>query len=196
MRANSESGYRLQMSSGLGATAMGIGVSHGTGGEGIAGGCRLRAQNQSQTTGSAMQHSNPQSSSQQQQQQSQQQQQQASASQQQSQQQRQTAGLIGRSKKDNCCLCWCCCCSCSWYYRSCPLASRTSMRSIPRKNACSRRNPEDSSCSQTYTLFLLQDWSYDYSTLKFINMYTRIKKCSPNPPIYLTWNRCHSLFLL
>lgn len=92
---------------------MGIGVSHGTGGEGIAGGCRLRAQNQSQTTGSAMQHSNPQSSSQQQQQQSQQQQQQASASQQQSQQQRQTAGLIGRSKKDNCCLCWCCCCSCS-----------------------------------------------------------------------------------
>ncbi|XP_032685540.1 regulator of G-protein signaling 17 isoform X3 [Odontomachus brunneus] len=104
----------IEMSSGLGATAMGIGVSHGTGGEGVAGGCRLRAQNQSQASGSTMQHSNPQQSSQQQQQQSQQQQQQASASQQQSQQQqRQTAGFMGRSKKDNCCLCWCCCCSCS-----------------------------------------------------------------------------------
>ncbi|XP_019696205.1 regulator of G-protein signaling 17 isoform X2 [Harpegnathos saltator] len=104
----------IEMSSGLGATAMGIGVSHGTGGEGVAGGCRLRAQNQSQASGSTMQHSNPQQSSQQQQQQSQQQQQQAPASQQQSQQQqRQTAGLMGRSKKDNCCLCWCCCCSCS-----------------------------------------------------------------------------------
>ncbi|XP_014482606.1 PREDICTED: regulator of G-protein signaling 20 isoform X4 [Dinoponera quadriceps] len=102
----------IEMSSGLGATAMGIGVSHGTGGEGVAGGCRLRAQNQSQASGSTMQHSNPQQSSQQQQ--SQQQQQLAPASQQQSQQQqRQTAGFMGRSKKDNCCLCWCCCCSCS-----------------------------------------------------------------------------------
>ncbi|KAL6421881.1 hypothetical protein ACFW04_010793 [Cataglyphis niger] len=101
------------MSSGLGATAMGIGVSHGTGGEGVASGCRLRAQNQGQASGSTMQHSNPQQSSQQQQQ-PQQQQQQAPASQQQSQQQRQTVGFMGRSKKDNCCLCWCCCCSCSW----------------------------------------------------------------------------------
>ncbi|XP_018301227.1 regulator of G-protein signaling 19 isoform X2 [Mycetomoellerius zeteki] len=107
----------IEMSSGLGATAMGIGVSHGTGGEGVAGGCRLRAQNQGQASGSTMQH-NPQSSQQQQQQQQQsqqQQQQQAPSSQQQSQQQqRQTAGFTGRSKKDNCCLCWCCCCSCSW----------------------------------------------------------------------------------
>ncbi|XP_018301230.1 regulator of G-protein signaling 19 isoform X4 [Mycetomoellerius zeteki] len=106
----------IEMSSGLGATAMGIGVSHGTGGEGVAGGCRLRAQNQGQASGSTMQH-NPQSSQQQQQQQQQsqqQQQQQAPSSQQQSQQQqRQTAGFTGRSKKDNCCLCWCCCCSCS-----------------------------------------------------------------------------------
>ncbi|XP_011339490.1 regulator of G-protein signaling 17 isoform X1 [Ooceraea biroi] len=102
----------IEMSSGLGATAMGIGVSHGTGGEGVTGGCRLRAQNQGQASGSTMQHSNPQQSSQQQQQQSQQQQ--TPASQQQSQQQqRQTAGIMGRSKKDNCCLCWCCCCSCS-----------------------------------------------------------------------------------
>ncbi|XP_011872500.1 PREDICTED: regulator of G-protein signaling 17 isoform X2 [Vollenhovia emeryi] len=107
------------MSSGLGATAMGIGVSHGTGGEGVAGGCRLRAQNQGQASGSTMQHTNPQQSSQQQQQQQsqsqqQQQQQQAPASQQQSQQQqRQAGGFTGRSKKDNCCLCWCCCCSCS-----------------------------------------------------------------------------------
>ncbi|XP_071643205.1 uncharacterized protein Dhit isoform X2 [Temnothorax longispinosus] len=109
--ADSEGGCRFQMSSGLGATAMGIGVSHGTGGEGVAGGCRLRAQNQGQASGSTMQHSNPQQSSQQQQQS---QQQQAPASQQQSQQQqRQAAGFTGRSKKDNCCLCWCCCCSCS-----------------------------------------------------------------------------------
>ncbi|KAH0955320.1 hypothetical protein HN011_003532, partial [Eciton burchellii] len=113
MRADSDGGYRLQMSSGLGATAMGIGVSHGTAGEGVTSGCRLRAQNQGQASGSTMQHGNPQQSSQQQQQQSQQQQQ-ATASQQQSQQQqRQTAGVMGRSKKDNCCLCWCCCCSCS-----------------------------------------------------------------------------------
>lgn len=123
------------MSSGLGATAMGIGVSHGTGGEGVAGGCRLRAQNQGQASGSTMQH-NPQSSQQQQQQQQQsqqQQQQQAPSSQQQSQQQqRQTAGFTGRSKKDNCCLCWCCCCSCSWYYRSCQIMARTSMR--PKEN--------------------------------------------------------------
>lgn len=125
----------MQMSSGLGATAMGIGVSHGTGGESVTGGCRLRAQNQGQASGSTMQHSNPQQSSQQQQQQSQQQQQQqAPASQQQSQQQqRQTAGIMGRSKKDNCCLCWCCCCSCSWYYRSSLLVPCTSVRLIPRK---------------------------------------------------------------
>ncbi|XP_011631690.1 regulator of G-protein signaling 17 isoform X3 [Pogonomyrmex barbatus] len=108
----------IEMSSGLGATAMGIGVSHGTGGEGVAGGCRLRAQNQGQASGSTMQHSNPQQSSQQQQQQqqqqqSQQQQQQAPTSQQQSQQQQRQAGFTSRSKKDNCCLCWCCCCSCS-----------------------------------------------------------------------------------
>ncbi|XP_036148581.1 regulator of G-protein signaling 17 isoform X3 [Monomorium pharaonis] len=107
----------IEMSSGLGATAMGISVSHGTGGEGVAGGCRLRAQSQGQASGSTMQHSNPQQSSQQQQQQQQQsqqqqQQQQAPASQQQSQQQ-QAAGFTGRSKKDNCCLWWCCCCPCS-----------------------------------------------------------------------------------
>ncbi|XP_029046441.1 regulator of G-protein signaling 17 isoform X3 [Osmia bicornis bicornis] len=104
------------MSSGMGATAMGIGVSHRPGaGEGVAGGCRLRAQSQSQASGSS---DNPQQSSQQQQQQQQQlqqQQQQPPASQQQSQQQqRQGSGIGGRSKKDNCCLCWCCCCSCSW----------------------------------------------------------------------------------
>ncbi|XP_076547224.1 regulator of G protein signaling double hit isoform X3 [Osmia lignaria lignaria] len=102
------------MSSGMGATAMGIGVSHRPGaGEGVAGGCRLRAQSQSQASGSS---DNPQQSSQQQQQQQQlqQQQQQAPSSQQQSQQQqRQGSGIGGRSKKDNCCLCWCCCCSCS-----------------------------------------------------------------------------------
>ncbi|KAG7203112.1 hypothetical protein KM043_010234 [Ampulex compressa] len=108
----------IEMSSGIGATAMGIGVSHGTGGgEGVAGGCRLRAQSQGQASGSSSQHSNPQQSSQQQQQQQQQQlqqQQQPPSSQQQpQQQQRQGAGLMGRSKKDNCCLCWCCCCSCS-----------------------------------------------------------------------------------
>ncbi|KYM97510.1 Regulator of G-protein signaling 20 [Cyphomyrmex costatus] len=103
------------MSSGLGATAMGMGVSHGTGGEGVAGSCRLRAQNQGQASGSTMQH-NPQQQppQQQQQQQPQQQQQQAPAPQQQAQQQqRQAAEFTGRSKKDNCCLCWCCCCSCS-----------------------------------------------------------------------------------
>nr|XP_034176852.1 regulator of G-protein signaling 17 isoform X2 [Osmia lignaria] len=104
----------IEMSSGMGATAMGIGVSHRPGaGEGVAGGCRLRAQSQSQASGSS---DNPQQSSQQQQQQQQlqQQQQQAPSSQQQSQQQqRQGSGIGGRSKKDNCCLCWCCCCSCS-----------------------------------------------------------------------------------
>ncbi|KAK1133097.1 hypothetical protein K0M31_014456 [Melipona bicolor] len=96
------------MSSGIGATAMGIGVSHGTGGgEGVASGCRLRAQSQGQASGSS---GNSQQSSQQQQQQ----QQQAPSSQQpQQQQQRQPSGIMGRSKKDNCCLCWCCCCSCS-----------------------------------------------------------------------------------
>ncbi|XP_017796009.1 PREDICTED: regulator of G-protein signaling 17 [Habropoda laboriosa] len=105
----------IEMSSGIGATAMGIGVSHGTGGgEGVAGGCRLRAQSQGQASGSS---SNTQQSSQQQQQQQQQlqqQQQQPPSSQQaQQQQQRQPSGIMGRSKKDNCCLCWCCCCSCS-----------------------------------------------------------------------------------
>ncbi|XP_076637245.1 regulator of G protein signaling double hit isoform X2 [Colletes latitarsis] len=109
----------IEMSSGIGATAMGIGVSHGTGGsEGVAGGCRLRAQSQGQASGSSSQHSNPQQSVQQQQQQQQQlqqqQQQQPSSQQQPQQQQRQGSGIMGRSKKDNCCLCWCWCCSCSW----------------------------------------------------------------------------------
>ncbi|KAK2574961.1 hypothetical protein KPH14_008724 [Odynerus spinipes] len=115
----------IEMSSGIGATTMGIGVSHGSGGnDGVTGGCRLRAQSQSQASGSSSQHNNPQQSPQQQQeqqqqqssQQSQQQQQQQTPSLQQSQQQqqqRQGAGFMGRSKKDNCCLCWCCCCSCS-----------------------------------------------------------------------------------
>ncbi|KAK9307301.1 hypothetical protein QLX08_002318 [Tetragonisca angustula] len=101
----------IEMSSGIGATAMGIGVSHGTGGgEGVASGCRLRAQSQSQASGSS---GNSQQSSQQQQQQ-QQQQPPSSQQPQQQQQQRQPSGIMGRSKKDNCCLCWCCCCSCSW----------------------------------------------------------------------------------
>ncbi|XP_033216184.1 regulator of G-protein signaling 17 [Belonocnema kinseyi] len=101
----------IEMSSGIGATAMGIGVSHGAGSnEGVAGGCRLRAQSQSQASGSTAQHTNPQQSAQQQPQLQQQQQ----AGQQQPQQpQRQGPGFMGRSKKDNCCLCWCCCCSCS-----------------------------------------------------------------------------------
>ncbi|XP_076164854.1 regulator of G protein signaling double hit isoform X2 [Ptiloglossa arizonensis] len=108
----------IEMSSGIGATAMGISVSHGTGGgEGVAGGCRLRAQSQGQASGSSSQHSNPQQSAQQQQQQQQQlqqQQQQPPSSQQQpQQQQRQGSGIMGRSKKENCCLCWCWCCSCS-----------------------------------------------------------------------------------
>ncbi|XP_033338962.1 regulator of G protein signaling double hit isoform X1 [Megalopta genalis] len=127
----------IEMSSGIGAPAMGIGVSHGTGGgEGVAGGCRMRAQSQGQTpaSDSSTQHNNPQQSSQQQQQQQQQpqqqqqqpqqqqqlqQQQQAPSSQQQQQpqqqqqqQQRQGSGIMGRSKKDNCCLCWCCSCLC------------------------------------------------------------------------------------
>ncbi|XP_051159528.1 regulator of G-protein signaling 17 isoform X2 [Leptopilina boulardi] len=95
----------IEMSSGIGATAMGIGVSHGAGGgEGVAGGgCRLRAQ--SQASGSVVQQSSQQQQSQLQQQQG--------GGQQQSQSQRQAPGLMGRSKKDNCCLCWCCCCSCS-----------------------------------------------------------------------------------
>ncbi|XP_076751158.1 regulator of G protein signaling double hit isoform X2 [Xylocopa sonorina] len=98
----------IEMSSGIGATAMGIGVSHGTGGgEGVAGGCRLRAQSQGQPSGSS---GNAQQSSQQQQQQ---QQPPSSQQPQQQQQQRQPSGIMGRSKKDNCCLCWCCCCSCS-----------------------------------------------------------------------------------
>ncbi|XP_015440026.1 PREDICTED: regulator of G-protein signaling 17 isoform X2 [Dufourea novaeangliae] len=101
----------IEMSSGIGATAMGIGVSHGTGGgEGVAGGCRLRAQSQSQASGSTTQHNNPQQSSQQQQQQ--QQQQPPSSQQQQQQQPQQRSGIMGRSKKDNCCLCWCCSCLC------------------------------------------------------------------------------------
>ncbi|XP_043490347.1 regulator of G-protein signaling 17-like isoform X1 [Polistes fuscatus] len=133
----------IEMSSGISASTMGIGVSHGTGGnDGVTSGCRLRAQSQSQSSSS--QHANPQQSSQtssqqssqqsqqqQQQQQSQQsqqsqqqqqqqlqlqqsQQQQTPTSQQQQAQQRQGTRFIGRSKKDNCCLCWCCCCSCSW----------------------------------------------------------------------------------
>ncbi|XP_066590147.1 regulator of G-protein signaling 17-like isoform X1 [Prorops nasuta] len=95
----------IEMSSGIGATAMGIGVSHGTGGsEGVAVGCRLRAQSQGGIAmGSASQLSNPQPSQQQQQLQ-----QQSS-----SQQQQQRQGAMSRSKRDNCCLCWCCCCSCS-----------------------------------------------------------------------------------
>ncbi|XP_078034507.1 regulator of G protein signaling double hit isoform X2 [Augochlora pura] len=124
----------IEMSSGIGAPAMGIGVSHGTGGgEGVAGGCRMRAQSQGQTpaSDSSTQHNNPQQSSQQQQQQQQQpQQQQQQQPQQQQQQQQQTpssqqqqqpqqqqqqqprqgSGIMGRSKKDNCCLCWCCSC--------------------------------------------------------------------------------------
>ncbi|XP_031831529.1 regulator of G protein signaling double hit isoform X2 [Nomia melanderi] len=103
----------IEMSSGIGATAMGIGVSHGTGGgDGVAGGCRLRAQSQGQASDSSTQHNNPQQSSQQQQQQQQQlQQQQTPSSQQQpQQQQRQGSGIMGRSKKDKCCLCWCCSC--------------------------------------------------------------------------------------
>lgn len=145
----------MQMSSGLGATAMGIGVSHGTGGEAVAGGCRLRAQNQSQASGSTMQHSNPQQSSQQQQQQSQQQQ--APASQQQSQQQqRQTAGFMGRSKKDNCCLCWCCCCSCSWYYRSWLLALRTSMR-LNLKDLLTRKSNQWQLCFFFFFTILAYD---------------------------------------
>ena len=80
------------MSSGIGATAaMGIGTSNA---EGVTSGCRLRAQSQTAQSGRSPS--------------------QQSIQQQQQQQQRQ---LIGRSKKDNCCLCWCCCCSCSWYYR-------------------------------------------------------------------------------
>ncbi|XP_048262147.1 regulator of G-protein signaling 17 isoform X2 [Bombus affinis] len=99
----------IEMSSGIGATAMGIDVSHGAGGgEGVAGGCRLRAQSQSQASGSS---GNSQQSSQQQQQQ--QQQQPPSSQQPQQQQQRQSSGIMGRLKKDNCCLCWCWCCSCS-----------------------------------------------------------------------------------
>lgn len=93
----------IEMSSGIGATAMGIGVSHGAG-EGVTGGgCRLRAQ--SQASGSVAQQSSQQQQSQLQQQQG--------GGQQQSQPQRQAQGLMARSKKDNCCLCWCCCCSCS-----------------------------------------------------------------------------------
>ncbi|XP_076392708.1 regulator of G protein signaling double hit isoform X2 [Megachile rotundata] len=106
----------IEMSSGIGATAMGIGVSHGPGGgEGVAGGCRLRAQSQSQASGSSANTQQSSQQQQQQQQQLQQQQQQPPSSQQQQsqQQQRQGSGIAGRSKKDNCCLCWCCCCSCS-----------------------------------------------------------------------------------
>ncbi|XP_031785750.1 regulator of G-protein signaling 17 isoform X2 [Nasonia vitripennis] len=101
----------IEMSSGIGATTMGIGVSHGGsagGGGGVGGndaasggGCRLRAQSQGQaSTGSPSQQRGSNSNSG------------GQAREQQAQQQRH--GLMGRSKKDNCCLCWCCCCSCSW----------------------------------------------------------------------------------
>ncbi|XP_031785751.1 regulator of G-protein signaling 17 isoform X3 [Nasonia vitripennis] len=100
----------IEMSSGIGATTMGIGVSHGGsagGGGGVGGndaasggGCRLRAQSQGQaSTGSPSQQRGSNSNSG------------GQAREQQAQQQRH--GLMGRSKKDNCCLCWCCCCSCS-----------------------------------------------------------------------------------
>ncbi|XP_011502650.1 PREDICTED: regulator of G-protein signaling 17 isoform X2 [Ceratosolen solmsi marchali] len=100
----------IEMSSGIGATAMGIGVSHGSAGSGgggggvsdsSGGGCRLRAQSQSQaSTGSSNQQRGSNNSGQPQ-------------GQQQQVQQQQRHGVMGRSKKDNCCLCWCCCCSCS-----------------------------------------------------------------------------------
>ncbi|XP_011315467.1 regulator of G-protein signaling 17 [Fopius arisanus] len=103
----------LEMPSGLGATAMGIGVSHG--GSGAESGCRLRTSSQGQA--SQQQASNQGSTtggqqSEQQQQSSQDVQPQQQVKQEQSQQQ-QRVGHGGRSKKDNCCLCWCCCCSCS-----------------------------------------------------------------------------------
>ncbi|XP_063982167.1 regulator of G-protein signaling 17 isoform X1 [Diachasmimorpha longicaudata] len=105
----------LEMSSGLGATAMGISVSHG--GSGAEGGCRLRASSQGQvsqqqTTNQGSTTGGQQSDQQQQSSQLQDVQPQQQVKQEQSQQQ-QRVGHGGRSKKDNCCLCWCCCCSCS-----------------------------------------------------------------------------------
>lgn len=115
------------MSSGIGASAMGISVSHGSGGEGVTNSCRLRAQGQQQNAGNSQQQINPQQSqsdqqisqnSQSPQKESQLIQQQQQQSQQQTQRSVGNPGHGGRSKKDNCCLCWCCCCSCSWYCRS------------------------------------------------------------------------------
>ncbi|KAK0161172.1 hypothetical protein PV327_009672 [Microctonus hyperodae] len=114
----------IEMSSGIGASAMGIGVSHGSGGEGVANSCRLRAQGQQQNAGNSQQQINPQQSqtdqqisqnneSPQKELQQIQQQQQQQQSQQQTQRSIGNPGHGGRSKKDNCCLCWCCCCSCS-----------------------------------------------------------------------------------
>ncbi|XP_043277118.1 regulator of G-protein signaling 17 isoform X4 [Venturia canescens] len=99
----------IEMSSGIGATAMGIGVSHGAeSNEG--GGCRLR---QSMTQASSTSQPSQHTGNTQTQQQTSQQLQQASQQEQQQQQRQSGMGLAGRSKKDNCCLCWCCCCSCS-----------------------------------------------------------------------------------
>ncbi|XP_034933770.1 regulator of G-protein signaling 17 isoform X2 [Chelonus insularis] len=97
------------------ATAMGIGVSHGTaaGETGVTSGCRLRAQSQGQSTQAA----NPQQQTSQQSQPAEPRlQEQLSLQECQSnkdQQAQRTTPHSGRSKKDNCCLCWCCCCSCS-----------------------------------------------------------------------------------
>ncbi|KAK0097601.1 hypothetical protein PV326_000831 [Microctonus aethiopoides] len=107
---------RGEMSSGIGASAMGISVSHGSGGEGVTNSCRLRAQGQQQNAGNSQQQINPQQSQLDQQisQNSQspqkelqqiQQQQQQQQSQQQTQRSVGNPGHGGRSKKDNCCLC-------------------------------------------------------------------------------------------
>ncbi|XP_044020339.1 regulator of G-protein signaling 17 isoform X2 [Aphidius gifuensis] len=111
----------IEMSSGLGATTMGMGVNHGTsgGGEGVTDGCRIRTtvqgQQQQQQQSPINQQSQSQTSNQQldEQEQSSQGIQSQQNKEQQGQQQRQNVGHAGRSKKDNCCLCWCCCCSCS-----------------------------------------------------------------------------------
>ncbi|XP_058805669.1 regulator of G-protein signaling 17 isoform X2 [Phymastichus coffea] len=105
----------IEMSSGIGATAMGLGVSHGgnsggnTAGDSSAGGggCRLRAQSQSQVS----QSGSPSSSIQQQQPRGSNNSGQPTTKQRSNDSQRH--GIMGRPRKDNCCLCWCCCCSCS-----------------------------------------------------------------------------------
>ncbi|XP_008560564.1 regulator of G-protein signaling 17 isoform X2 [Microplitis demolitor] len=93
----------LEMPSGLGATTMGIGVSHSNpSGDSVTSGCRLRAHSQGQQQTQSQQQNSEQSD------QTLQECQPA-----QKDAQRQNPSHSGRTKKDNCCLCWCCCCSCS-----------------------------------------------------------------------------------